>query len=309
MSFSFNKDTVRTVIFEADTPAGKAFDVCLIISILISVIAVMLDTIDTVHERYGAWLYAIEWLFTIGFTIEYFLRLWCIQNTGAYARSFYGIIDLAGILPTYLSLWVPGTQYLLVIRVLRVLRVFRILRMVRYVGEAELLIQAMRASRRKITVFVFTVLTLVVIFGSLMYLIEGHRNPSVRQHSRQHVLGGDYDDDRGLRRHHAGDAARQDPRDADHGDGLRHHRGADRYRHAGAQRSHPPPGQYAHLPGVLRGGSLGRGDLLPALRRAPFSRSGELEPRRGGAPRTLASACYTSSMTRREQLALGTVAA
>ncbi len=174
---AFTKDTVRTIIFEADTPAGKAFDVALIISILLSVGAVMLDTIDSVHARFGPWLYAIEWLFTIGFTIEYALRLWCIDNTKAYARSFYGIIDLLGIIPTYLSLWFTGTQYLLVVRILRVLRVFRVLRMVRYVGEAELLIQAMKASRRKITVFVFTVLSLVVIFGSLMYLIEGPTNP------------------------------------------------------------------------------------------------------------------------------------
>ena len=174
---AFNKDTVRTIIFEADTPAGKAFDVALIISILLSVGAVMLDTVDSIHQRYGTLLYAVEWLFTIGFTIEYALRLWCIENTKAYARSFYGIIDLAGIIPTYLSLWFAGTQYLLVIRVLRVLRVFRVLRMVRYVGEAELLMQAMKASRRKITVFVFTVLSLVVIFGSLMYLVEGASNP------------------------------------------------------------------------------------------------------------------------------------
>jgi voltage-gated potassium channel len=173
----FNKTTVRTVIFEADTPAGKAFDVALIVSILISVAAVMLDTIESVHQRFGLLLYALEWFFTVGFTIEYALRLWCIENTRAYARSFYGVIDVAGILPTYLSLLLPGTQYLLVIRILRVLRVFRVLRMVRYVGEAEMLIQAMRASRRKITVFVVTVLSLVVIFGSLMYLIEGPTNP------------------------------------------------------------------------------------------------------------------------------------
>ncbi len=173
---AFNKDTVRTVIFEADTPAGKAFDVWLIVFILISVGAVMLDSVEAIRTEYGAYLYAIEWFFTIVFTIEYGLRLWCIQNTWLYARSFYGIIDLLCILPTYLSLWVAGSQYLLVIRVLRVLRVFRVLRMVRYVGEAELITQALVASRRKITVFVSSVLALVVVFGSLMYLIEGGSN-------------------------------------------------------------------------------------------------------------------------------------
>lgn len=169
----FTKDRVRTVIFEADTPAGKIFDVWLIILILLSVAAVMADTVDWIHERYGTTLLVLEWVFTGIFTIEYILRLWCIQNTWLYARSFYGVVDLFCIIPTYLSIWIPGAQYLLVTRILRVLRVFRVLRMVRYVGEAELITQALLASRRKITVFIFTVLALTVIFGSLMYVIEG----------------------------------------------------------------------------------------------------------------------------------------
>ena len=173
---AFDKDTVRLVIFEAHTPAGKAFDVILIGFILLSVLSVMLDSVPWMHDEFGQVLYAIEWFFTIAFTIEYILRLWCIQNTWQYARSFYGIIDLLCIVPTYISLWVTGTQYLLVIRVLRVLRVFRVLRMVRYVGEAEVLTRALVASRRKITVFVSSVLCLVVIFGSFMYLIEGGTN-------------------------------------------------------------------------------------------------------------------------------------
>ena len=171
-----DKDQVRTIIFEAHTPAGKAFDVGLIICILLSVLAVMLDSVGAIHERYGNWLYAVEWCFTIAFTIEYGLRLWSIQHAAAYARSFFGIIDLVGIIPTYLSVLFPGTQYLLVVRVLRVLRVFRVLRMVRYVGEARLLTQALRASRRKIIVFISTVAALVVVFGSMMYLIEGEAN-------------------------------------------------------------------------------------------------------------------------------------
>jgi voltage-gated potassium channel len=170
---AFDRDTVRLIIFEAHTPAGKAFDVGLIICILVSVLAVLLDSVASLHERYGDTFLAIEWFFTILFTIEYALRLWCIGHTVRYAKSFYGIVDLLGILPTYVSRFIADTQYLLVIRILRVLRVFRVLRMVRYVGEAELLQQALIASRRKITVFICSVLALVVIFGSFMYLIEG----------------------------------------------------------------------------------------------------------------------------------------
>ncbi len=170
------RDRTRTVIFEADTPAGKAFDVALIVCILVSVVAVMLDSVSWIHTRFGELLYFVEWGFTLLFTLEYVVRLWCIRHTWLYARSFYGIIDLLGILPTYLSLFVADAQYMLVIRILRVLRVFRVLRMVRYVGEAEMLMHALVASRRKITVFITTVITLVVIFGSFMYLIEGEEH-------------------------------------------------------------------------------------------------------------------------------------
>ena len=170
------KDSVRIIIFEAHTPAGKAFDVGLIICILGSVLAVLLDSVAAFHDQYGAYFLTAEWFFTIVFTLEYLTRLWCIENTKRYAKSFYGIVDLLGILPTYISLFVADTQYLLVIRILRVLRVFRVLRMVRYVGEAEQLTQALIASRRKITVFIATVLALVVIFGSFMYLIEGEEH-------------------------------------------------------------------------------------------------------------------------------------
>lgn len=167
------RDRVRLVIFEANTPAGKAFDVGLICCILISVLAVLLDSVVAFHARYGAFFYAIEWFFTVLFTVEYAVRLWCIQHPLRYAKSFYGVVDLLCILPTYLSLLVADTQYLLVIRILRVLRVFRVLRMVRYVADAEILTQALIASRRKITVFISTVFALVIIFGSMMYLIEG----------------------------------------------------------------------------------------------------------------------------------------
>jgi voltage-gated potassium channel len=166
---------LHEIIFEADTTAGKLFDISLIISIILSVIAVMLDSIKAIHSGYGDILYLIEWFFTILFTIEYILRLTCVGQPIQYATSFFGMVDLLAILPTYFSILFPGTQYLLVIRLLRVLRIFRVLKLVQYLSEAKILAQALRQSRRKITVFLFTVLTLVVIFGSLMYLIESEK--------------------------------------------------------------------------------------------------------------------------------------
>jgi voltage-gated potassium channel len=167
---------LREIIFEADTRAGKLFDVILIAAILLSVLAVMLDSVASVRYNYGRILYAIEWMFTLLFSIEYILRLLCVGRPIQYATSFFGIVDLLAILPTYLSLFIPGSQYLLVIRILRVLRIFRVFKLVQYLSEAKLLLQALRESRQKITVFLCAVLALVVIFGSLMYLIEGSKN-------------------------------------------------------------------------------------------------------------------------------------
>lgn len=167
---------LHEVIFEADTPAGKFFDVVLIGSILLSVLAVMLDSVAAIGNRYGTLLYGVEWFFTVLFTIEYVLRMLAIGRPLSYATSFFGVVDLLAILPTYVSIFIPGTRYLLVIRILRVLRIFRVFKLVQYVGESRLLLQALRASRKKITVFLFTVFTLVVIFGSLIYLIEGVEN-------------------------------------------------------------------------------------------------------------------------------------
>ena len=163
---------LHEIIFEADTPAGKWFDVLLILSILVSVVMVMLDSVSAIQETHGRLLLVGEWFFTILFTIEYVLRLISVGRPMAYATSFFGVVDLLAILPTYLSIFIPGAQYLLVIRILRVLRIFRILKLVQYLGEVRLLTQALRASRRKITVFLFVVLTMVTIFGSLIYLIE-----------------------------------------------------------------------------------------------------------------------------------------
>lgn len=164
------------VIFESDTPPGKAFDVALILVILASVLAVMLESVAGIRARFGTMIYAAEWIFTILFTIEYVLRLISVGRPLRYALSFFGVVDLMAVIPTYVSVVFPGAQFLLVIRLLRILRVFRVLKLVHYLSEADVLLRALRASRRKITLFIVAVLTLVVILGSLMYLIEGARN-------------------------------------------------------------------------------------------------------------------------------------
>jgi voltage-gated potassium channel len=167
---------LHEVIFEADTPAGKAFDVALILAIVASVAAVMLDSVAGVRGAYGPFLLAVEWFFTLLFTVEYLLRLFSVRRPIRYATSFFGVVDLLSVVPTYLSLLVPGSRYLLVIRLLRVLRIFRIFKLAQYLGEIRHLSRALRASRRKITVFLATVLTLVVVLGSLMYVIEGEEH-------------------------------------------------------------------------------------------------------------------------------------
>jgi len=170
------RSVLHEVIFEADTPAGKAFDIFLLCCIVLSVLAVMLDSVNAVKIQYGGLLYTIEWIFTILFTVEYILRLICVARPFMYAKSFFGIVDLLAIVPTYLSMLLPGSQYLLVIRLLRVLRIFRVLKLVYYLGEASVLIEALRARRRKSAVFLFVVFTIVIIVGSLMYLIESEES-------------------------------------------------------------------------------------------------------------------------------------
>ena len=170
------RNRLYEVIFEADTPAGRAFDVALILTIILSVAAVMLESVSSVRREIGDLLRTSEWIFTILFTVEYAVRLFSARQPKKYALSFFGIVDLLAVVPTYVSVLVPGAQYLLVVRLVRILRVFRILKLMQYLAEANILIRALRASRRKIEVFVFTVLTLVVILGSIMYLIEGAEN-------------------------------------------------------------------------------------------------------------------------------------
>ncbi len=167
---------LHEIIFGAETPAGKTFDVLLIASIFLSVIVVMLDSVASINAVCGRQFFLLEWFFTILFTVEYLLRLSCIGRPWRYALSFFGVIDLLAILPSYMGLIVPGVEIFLVIRILRVLRIFRVLKLVQYIGEANLLIQALKASMRKITVFMFAVLSLVIIFGSLIYVIEGEAN-------------------------------------------------------------------------------------------------------------------------------------
>jgi len=167
---------LHEIIFEADTAFGRAFDLGLILGILLSVVAVMLDSVASIRAQHGRLLTVVEWFFTIAFSIEYVLRLSCIGRPLRYATSFFGVVDLLAVVPTYVSLVLPGTEALLVIRILRVLRIFRVLKLVQYLDEASTLARAMRASIRKIAVFIFTVITLVVVFGSVMYLVEGSQN-------------------------------------------------------------------------------------------------------------------------------------
>ena len=164
---------VHEIVFEADTAAGKLFDVFLITAIVISVTVVMLDSVTTIHDRYGQELLVLEWAFTILFTAEYVVRLISVQNARRYVTSFFGVVDLLAILPTYLSVLMPGSQSLLVIRTLRLFRVFRVFKLASYVKEGDFLMAALRASRVKITVFVSSILSIAVVVGSLLYLIEG----------------------------------------------------------------------------------------------------------------------------------------
>lgn len=175
VSGSYNglRNRIYKIIFESDTSAGKRFDEALFVLIMLSVIVVMLDSVCSIHGQYGNLLHTFEWIFTILFTIEYILRLISIGRPRKYATSFFGIVDLLAIIPTYISLFLPGSQYLTVIRILRLLRIFRILKLVQYLSEADMLIKALRASQKKIIVFMFAIMNLVIILGSSMYVIEG----------------------------------------------------------------------------------------------------------------------------------------
>lgn len=170
------KRIVHEIIFGTDTPAGKRFDVWLLVVIVLSVVALLLDSVEHIHLRWHSWLYAAEWVFTLFFTIEYGVRLYVSPRPLRYMRSFFGIIDLLSVIPSYLGLFILGANYLLVIRLVRVLRVFRVLKLMRYWSEANVLLRSMRMARRKILVFFVAVLVLSTVFGAIMYVVEGPEN-------------------------------------------------------------------------------------------------------------------------------------
>jgi voltage-gated potassium channel len=167
------RDKIKVIIFGTDTRGGKLFDVVLIVTIILSILMVLMDSVAEYNQKYGEIFHVAELIITLLFTIEYLLRIYCIRRPASYIFSFFGIIDFLALIPTYLSMILPGTEVLTVIRVLRVLRVFRVLKLVQFMGEADLLMKAMIASRRKIFVFLFSVMNVVIILGSVMYLIEG----------------------------------------------------------------------------------------------------------------------------------------
>jgi len=167
---------LHEIIFEADTRAGRAFDVALLVTIVLSVLVVVLESVRSLRNAYGPIFLALDWLITVLFTVEYVLRLLCVSRPLRFATSFYGLVDLIAVLPTYLGLLVPNSHYLLVVRALRLLRVFRILKLGAFLLEAQQLQHALRASGRKIAVFLFTVVTIVLIVGSMMYVVEGEQH-------------------------------------------------------------------------------------------------------------------------------------
>ena len=167
------RERAYRVVFGYETTAGRLFDLLLIVAILASVAVALMDSVAALHARYGRTLYAIEWGFTLAFTAEYLLRLGIVKHPMRYARSFFGVIDILAVLPTYLALVVPGAQFLVVLRVLRILRIFSILHMRRYVRESSMLLETLQRSWRRIAVFLLAILALVTIFGAAMYLVEG----------------------------------------------------------------------------------------------------------------------------------------
>ncbi len=164
------------IIFEADTKAGKIFDIILLISILVSVVVVILDSVKAIHANFSELFYLLEWFLTVLFSTEYILRLYTVNKPLRYIFSFYGLVDLLSVLPSYLSMIFIGSHYLSVIRVFRLLRIFRVLKLARYVSAANVLSDALKSSKAKIVVFFELVALIVIIIGSIMYLVEGSEN-------------------------------------------------------------------------------------------------------------------------------------
>lgn len=171
------RQRLHELLFEADTTTGKVFDIALMLAIVASTVAVMLESVVEIQEAHGTLLRAVEWLFTILFTIEYVLRLASVRRPMRYACSFFGVVDLVSFLPSYVSLIIPGAQTLLIVRALRLLRIFRILKLARFLREAAELRAAIANAREKIIVFLFTVFTAVSLMGAVMYIVEKDANP------------------------------------------------------------------------------------------------------------------------------------
>lgn len=167
---------LRIIIFGTDTPAGRWFDLGLILCIIASVTLVLLDTVSSINERWGDVIHALEWVFTVIFTLEYLLRIYCSAHRWQYARSFYGIVDLLSVLPSYLALFFPGANFTLIIRVLRLFRIFRVLKLLRYLSEGNLLLKAMMQSGRKVFLFFFSVSLIIMVLSAIMYMVEGPEN-------------------------------------------------------------------------------------------------------------------------------------
>lgn len=170
------KERIHEIIFEADTKAGKWFDIILMIIIILSVFMVMLESIESFRIKHEQSLLIFEWFFTIFFTLEYLLRLYCVHKPIKYATSFFGIIDLLATVPTYLELFIPNTHFLIVVRALRLMRVFRIFKLANFLKESKYIADSLKASRQKIAVFLTFVLLMTIIIGSIMYLVEGGSN-------------------------------------------------------------------------------------------------------------------------------------
>jgi voltage-gated potassium channel len=171
------RENLWRVIFLSDTRAGQIFDVVLLVFIGLSVMTIMLESVDSLRKSYGTLFSSLEWLFTGLFTVEYIARLWVVRRRWVYARSFFGVVDLLSILPAYIGLLFPGSHYLMTLRILRLMRMFRVLKMAEHLGEASALLNALSASRRKIMIFFTAVLTLVLVEGTIMYVIERDSNP------------------------------------------------------------------------------------------------------------------------------------
>jgi voltage-gated potassium channel len=170
------RQKIHEVIFESDTKHGKIFDLSLFWAIIASVIVVMLDSVKSLNQQYHLFFNILEIFFTVIFTIEYISRIYVIKLPMKYVTSFMGVIDLLAILPSYLVLFIPGSHYLITIRTLRLIRIFRILKLGRYLKEAQVITNALKASRPKITVFLVAVISIVIVMGTIMYQVEGEKN-------------------------------------------------------------------------------------------------------------------------------------